>query len=96
MIKRNTEEGSRIINIPALDSDSFEPFNKLTYSITGDDLANNYFEIDSNGVITLKNSINTRTETVYRVNLHIFIKFTTEKNFIYFFKLIFLDKSCCF
>ncbi|XP_036359005.1 uncharacterized protein LOC115211772 [Octopus sinensis] len=67
-ISSTANPGEQIAQILASDQDTNAPFNLITYSIEGNDEAKNYFAIDSNtGLITLKKSIGTASQSTYQI-----------------------------
>ena len=67
-ITREFQNNGEILTVRATDADTKNPFNKITYSIIGDDTAPVYFNIDANsGRITLKSSVNGDDQTQYKV-----------------------------
>ncbi|KAJ8318063.1 hypothetical protein KUTeg_003154 [Tegillarca granosa] len=65
----NVQIGTSVVTVTATDADTFSPFNVVSYSIIGDDNAQNLFSVAGNGVITLTSSINTDSNNVYRLRL---------------------------
>ena len=47
-----------------------EPYNRVTYSITGDDKARTYFSVDSeSGRVTVSRSLNEESSRVYEIQV---------------------------
>ncbi|KAJ8316548.1 hypothetical protein KUTeg_005899, partial [Tegillarca granosa] len=65
----NVQIGTSVVTVTATDADTFSPFNVVSYSIIGDDNAQNLFSVAGNGVITLTSSINTDSNNVYRLRV---------------------------
>ena len=68
-LEMSTELGTQVFSVDGRDGDEVEPFNELSYSITGDDNAPAFFDIDEEGKITVKGDLTTApgSEVQYKV-----------------------------
>ena len=68
-LEMSTERGTQVFSVDGRDGDEVEPFNELSYSITGDDNAPAFFDIDEEGKITVKGDLTTApgSEVQYKV-----------------------------
>ena len=67
-IKRTQKVNEVLLSVKANDDDDKQPYNQITYSIIGDDNAASLFSVGTkSGQISLKNSINSLTQTEFKV-----------------------------
>ncbi|KAK0048619.1 protocadherin Fat 4, partial [Biomphalaria pfeifferi] len=70
-ISKNYSEGTSVFTVTYGDNDQVDPFNKTTLSIRGDGSAPSFFEINQNGVISLKNGSNLLTSSINNFTIRI-------------------------
>lgn len=69
IILENQKLGEPIESVSAFDSDSFKPFNTVSYRLKSDGVNADYFNVDPfTGNITVKTSLNSNSNEIYRVN----------------------------
>ena len=66
---RDEQIGYEVESVNARDSDNTSPYNKVKYSIIGDDNAPTYFSInEETGRVTISRSMNEDIASVYKVS----------------------------
>ena len=72
-LNMSTAIGTRVFKVEGRDTDTRKPFNELSFFIVGDDNAPQYFKIDSNGEIKVRNSLRSAPgdETQYKVRVQV-------------------------
>lgn len=67
-ITRDTEVGTVIKTVAAVDNDEKEPYNQVYFMIIGDDNSDTYFEVtETGGELKVKRSLNDDSSEVYKV-----------------------------
>ena len=64
--------GDSFLTLTASDEDTQPPFNSVTYIVTGDNVADDYFTVNPNGEVSVARSLvtDTRNRKIYNVRPH--------------------------